>query len=241
MIRALIGVLLIIVAAGCGSSSTGAVIDPGDGGSYTVDISAEDFVDVVDNPLFPLPVGARWAYESVGGGDPEHIDVVVLDETREVMGIAATVVRDTVKVGDEVIEDTYDWYAQDQDGNVWYLGEDTAEYENGEVTSTEGSWEAGVNGALPGIIMKAAPRVGDAYRQEYLEGEAEDLAKVVRLDESQQLSIGSLTGLVVIQEWTPLSPDVVEEKYYAAGLGNVLEVMTVGGGERVELVDHSGL
>ena len=153
------------------------------------------------------------------------------------MGISATVVRDTVEEDGEVVEDTYDWFAQDDEGNVWYLGEDSKEYEDGEVVSTEGSWEAGVDGALPGIVMLAEPAVGDAYRQEYLEGEAEDLGEVHELGARETVPAGTFGDLVVIREWNPLEPDVVEDKYHAPGIGVVLEVTVEGGDERVELVE----
>ena len=133
--------------------------------------------------------------------------------------------RDTVTVDGEVVEDTRDWYAQDRDGNVWYFGEETAEYEDGKVVSTEGSWEAGVDGALPGIVMHAAPEVGDAYRQEFYEGEAEDLAEVVRDGESATVPAGTFDDVVVIKEWNPLEPESIEEKSFAQGVGMVLEVI----------------
>jgi hypothetical protein len=156
------------------------------------------------------------------------------------MGIEAVVVVDQVFEDGELVEDTEDWFAQDAEGNVWYLGEETAEYEDGEVVSTEGAWEAGVDGALPGIVMHADPQPGQAYRQEYDEGEAEDMAEVVRLDGTVSVPFGEFTDVVVIKEWTPLEPDVVEEKYYATGIGPVLEVTVVGGSERNELVEHGG-
>jgi hypothetical protein len=204
-----------------------------------VAVEPSDFVTGIDNPWLPLIPGSTWVYESVGGEGVERIEVVVLDETREVMGIPATVVRDTVTVDGELVEDTYDWYAQDIDGNVWYMGEETAEYEDGEVISTAGAWEAGVDGALPGIVMLADPTVGDAYRQEYYPGEAEDMAEVVRVGVAAELADGSFENLIVIEEWTPLEPEVVEEKSYASGVGVVLEEVVEGGSGRIELVSHT--
>lgn len=230
--------LAVLVAVACGSSED-QIIDPGDGGAYSVALDPADFVARIDNPLLPLLPGSRWVYEGESDGEVERIEVVVTNETRVVMGITATVVRDTVSVGGEVVEDTWDWFAQDADGNVWYLGEDTAEYENGEVVSTAGAWEAGVDGALPGIVMKAQPQIGDAYRQEYYEGEAEDMAEVVRTGVTETVPYGSFAGLVVIEEWTPLEASVVEEKYYAEGIGVVLEVVVRGGSGRVELVEYT--
>ena len=196
-----------------------------------------DFVSGVDNPYWPLPPGARWVYEGETADGLERIEVVVLDETRTVAGIECVVVRDTVSLDGELIEDTYDWYAQDKDGNVWYMGEDSKEYEGGQASSTAGSWEAGVDGALPGVKVWATPRVGDApYYQEYYQGEAEDLGRDVALDGTASVAFGDYADLLVVEEWTPLEPEVVERKYYAAGVGTVKEEMTRGGSEVVELI-----
>ena len=137
---------------------------------------------------------------------------------------------------EELVEDTYDWYAQDHEGNVWYFGEETAEYEDGEIVSTAGAWEAGVDGALPGIAMEADPTVGDSYRQEYYPGEAEDMAEVVQTGVSEEVAFGAFDDLIVIEEWTPLEPEVVEEKSYALGVGVVLETTVQGGSGRIELI-----
>jgi hypothetical protein len=243
----------LVALTGCGDDSSGdtgtdaqpeaapttAVIDPGDGGDYDPAVDPADFGGPVDNPYLPLLPGSRWVYEGTSDGETERIEVAVTGETREVMGIEAVVVRDTVSVEGEVVEDTYDWFAQDSEGNVWYLGEDSKEYEGGEVTSTEGSWEAGVDGALPGIVMPAEPVVGQAYRQEFYEGEAEDLAEVLRLDGRETIEGEPYDALLVTEEWNPLEPDVVEEKSYARGIGLVLEVTTAGGEGRVELVEFT--
>jgi len=226
-------------AASAGDGETTPVIDPGDGGDYRPDVDPANFVDVIDNPYLPYPTGASWVFEGTEDGETERTEVTVTPDRKEVMGISATVVRDTVSVDGEVVEDTYDWFAQDRDGNVWYLGEDSKEYENGEVVSTEGSWEAGVDGALPGIVMQAHPEVGMAYRQEYYVGEAEDLAEVVEVGARESVPFGDFDQLLVIEEWNPLEPDVVEEKYYAPGVGTVLEVVTKGGEGRVELIEHT--
>lgn len=228
--------------AACGDDGSPAVAQPviAVAGDYDPDIDPADFVDAIDNPHLPFAVGARWTYTEESEGEIERIEVVVTDQRRQVMGVSATVVRDTVTTEDgEVVEDTYDWYAQDTDGNVWYLGEDTEEYDNGEVVSTAGSWEAGVDGALPGIVMRATPRVGDAYRQEYYRGEAEDLAEVVRIGVTESVGSGDFDDLVVIREWNPLDPEVVEEKYYARDVGLVLEVRTEGGEGRGELIEYT--
>ena len=215
------------------------VIDPGDGGDYHPEIDPADFVAAIDNPYLPLVPGSRWVYEGTDDGETERIEVEVTNDHRQVMGVSTTVVRDTVYVDGELAEDTFDWYAQDRDGNVWYMGEDTKEYENGEVSSTEGSWEAGVDGALPGIIMQAQPAVGDAYRQEYYAGDAEDLAEITALDASESVPFGDFDDLLVIQEWNPLEPEVTEDKYFAPGVGTVLEVKTAGGEGRIELIEFT--
>jgi hypothetical protein len=240
----------LLVLASCGDDGSGddeartesqtattPVIDVGDAGDYAPEIDPADFGGPIDNRYMPLTPGSRWVYESVTGD--ERTEVVVTDERRQVMGIDAVVVRDTVSSGGEVVEDTYDWFAQDAEGNVWYLGEDSKEYESGEATSTAGSWEAGVDGALPGIVMPAAPSAGDTYRQEFYEGEAEDLAEVLRLGDSATVAGRTYDDLLVIEEWNPLEPEVVEEKSYAPGVGVVLEVATAGDDERLELVEFT--
>ena len=162
----------------------------------------------------------------------------MLDETYTVaLGIEARVVRDTVTNDGEIVEDTRDWYAQDSDGNVWYLGEDTAEYENGELISTEGSWEAGVDGALPGIAMPGDPRPGTSYRQEYLAEEAEDEAAVLSTQEMVDGPTGTYTDVLLTRDTNPLEPDVAELKFYARGIGQILVVQTSGGAAREELVE----
>jgi hypothetical protein len=153
------------------------------------------------------------------------------------MGVNTTVVRDREFTDGELAEETFDWYAQDRDGNVWYFGEESREYEDGEVISTEGSWEVDINGAQPGMIMEENPQVGDTYRQEFLAGEAEDMAEVVSLNESVSVAYGSFEDCLKTKEWTQLEPDIEESKYYAAGTGLLLETTVKGGSERLELVD----
>ena len=241
------GVLLL---AGCGDDDTTEgttttqqqaepVIDPGDGGDYSPELDPADFVDVIDNPYLPFAPGMTWVYEGEEDGETERVEVEVLDETREIEGITATVVRDTVYVGGEIAEDTYDWYAQDQDGNVWYLGEDSHEYEDGEAVSASGSWEYGQDGALPGIVMPADPQVGDAYRQEYYEGEAEDMGEVLEVGTTKELGIGSYDDVLVTEDWNPLEPDVIEQKSYAPGIGLIYEAKVEGGEGESELTEFT--
>ena len=152
-----------------------------------------EFTTEIDNPYWPMAPGSRWVYrETDGEGGEQRVEVTVTEDTRTIIGIEARVVHDVVTEDGELVEDTYDWYAQDADGNIWYLGEDTKEYENGKVTTTAGSWEAGVDGAQPGVIVPADPQPGLTYRQEYLAGEAEDAATVLSLDEMVDGPVRSL-------------------------------------------------
>ena len=238
--RSMAMMLALFTVAGCGDSGEAVpVIDPGDDGDYAVEVDPTDFVEVIDHPYLPLVPGNRWVYEGVEDGETERVEVEVTNERHDVMGISAVVVRDTVYEDGELVEDTYDWFAQDLDGNVWYLGEDSREFEDGEMVSTEGSWEAGVDGALPGIVMLADPGIGDAYRQEYYEDEAEDMAQVHDAAVSVTVPAGTFDDALIVREWNPLEPDVIEDKYHAPGVGVVLEVKVEGGDGRVELIEFT--
>jgi hypothetical protein len=240
---------LLLTAGGCGadnaSTATDAntpaepVIDPGDGGDYQPDLDPADFVDVIDNPYLSFKPGMRWVYEGESEGEAEVIEVVVTGEHRDIQGISTTVVRDTVHVAGELVEDTYDWFAQDTDGNVWYLGEDSTSYAPGGTTSKDGSWEYGTDGALPGIVMLADPAPGDAYRQEYYPGEAEDLGRVLRVDETKAVATGEYTDVVVTEDWNPLDPETIENKYYAAGVGKIYSEHSRGDPETVALIEFT--
>lgn len=212
----------------CGSDPTGPEYDP---------VLPAAWAAAVNNSYFPLVPGTTYQYESDTPDGLETITLEVLHETRTVNGVVATVVRDQVLLDGELIEDTDDWFAQDGDGNVWYLGETTKEYENGQVVSTEGSWEWGVDGALPGIYMWADPaaHLNEEYRQEFARGEAEDFGKVVSVDEAVTVPLGSFSGCLKTEDWNGLEPGVREYKYYCPDVGTVLE-SNLQGGERVELV-----
>ncbi len=179
-----------------------------------------DFVRAIDNPWLPLAPGSVWRYEVAEAGEViATIEVSVADDTREVAGVSTTVVHDVVRdVSGAVIEDTFEWYAQDARGNVWSFGEDTTSFDQGR-PSTEGSWEAGLDGARAGLAMAARPRVGDGYRREFREGVAEDVAEVVSLEATR----GEWTHLVETLDTTPLEPGVEEHAFYAEGLGLVVE------------------
>jgi hypothetical protein len=198
-----------------------------EGTPYRQAIDPANFVATIDNPFFPLEPGTKWTY----GGD-EKVVVTVTPDTKLILGVPATVVRDQVFVGGKLEEDTFDWFAQDVQGNVWYFGEQTAEYTNGKISSTAGSWTGGIDGAQPGIVMLAQPRAGDSYRQEYLAGEAEDLAKVTALSGKVTVPAGSYSDVLVTEEWTPLELGVRERKTYARGVG-LVDSRTIRGGSQV--------
>ncbi|MDA1190690.1 MAG: hypothetical protein O3A46_03285 [Candidatus Poribacteria bacterium] len=239
-VASIIGVALIF--SSCGEDEEPFDAEPAivvDGGPYDPTIDPANFTEPVQNPYWPLRVGDHYVYEGVSDGEPERIVVTVTAETRVVMGVTCVVVQDDVYEDGELVETTQDWFATDNDGNVWYFGEDTKEVEDGVVVSTHGAWEAGVDGALPGIVMWANPMVGDAYRQEYYEGEAEDMAEVLSLTASETTPLGSYTDMVKTKEWTPLDPEPIEEKYYAKDIGFVLEVKVRGGVARIALVEFT--
>ncbi|HEX9439966.1 MAG TPA: hypothetical protein VF909_09800 [Roseiflexaceae bacterium] len=201
------------------------------------EIDPANFVRRVTNPFFPLPPGTKFFYKGTTDGTPTSNETYVTHKTKKILGVTTTVVHDQGFENGVLVEDTFDWYAQDVDGNVWYFGEDTKELdEHGNVISMEGSWEAGVHGAQPGIIMKAHPQVGDRYYQEFAPDVAEDQARVLSRDESVCVRYGCFDNVLLTKEWTQLEPGVAEHKYYAKGVGFILGVMVKGGHERTELV-----
>ncbi|MCB1682699.1 MAG: hypothetical protein H6858_04690 [Rhodospirillales bacterium] len=211
------------------------IIDP----VHMPDISASDFEGItVDNPYFPLIPGTKWVYEGMTDEGLERIVVEVLNETQIINGVEATVVRDSVYLDGELKEDTTDWYAQDRDGNVWYLGEDTAEYEGGVVVNTHGTFMWGVDGAQPGIIMFADPsaHVNETYKQESYIGEAEDTATLLSVNETLAVLYGTFTNVVKTLEFTPLEPFLQEQKYYVEGIGFIKQV-NLRTGEEFNLVE----
>jgi len=204
---------------------------------YEPRIDPNDFVAEIDNPYLPLAVGRTFVFEGASDGERERVEITVTDRTREVMGVTTTVIRDRAFVEGAVVEDTFDWFAQDRWGNVWYFGEDTAEYEDGQVVTRAGSWEAGEDGARPGVVMLAEPRVGDRYRQEFFDGEAEDMARVRATGGSVTVPAGSFHDVLVTEDWTPLEPDIIEHKTYAPGVGVILERVVEGGSGVLRLVE----
>ncbi|HEY2939277.1 MAG TPA: hypothetical protein VGJ27_05660 [Gaiellaceae bacterium] len=233
--------LLAAATAACGggggSKSAGPPASSLPRGSAPFEVDPSDFTTTIDNPYWPMKPGSHWVYREINvEGDLQRNDVVVTNRTKTIMGIEAVVVHDTVKQGGQLTEDTYDWYAQDSKGNLWYLGEDTTEYEHGKVKTKEGSWEAGVDGALGGIIVPAHPRPGLTYREEYYKGHAEDGAEVLSLHAHAKVPYGTYDGVLQTRNFSPIEPNVVEEKFYARGLGVVLELTVSGGSDRGELI-----
>jgi hypothetical protein len=224
---------LFAMASGCGDGPTQPEYDP--------QLDPADFVEAVTNPYFPLIPGTTWHFEGATAEGTETIVTEVLSGTKVILGITATIVHDRVFLDGELIEDTFDWYAQQNTGDVWYLGEDSKEIEDGEVVSTAGSWEAGVDGAKPGIIMWGDPaaHLNEEYKQEYYQGVAEDVATVIGLDEDVDVPYGSFTGCLRTEDRNPLEQGAVEHKFYCSGIGLTLEGPS-DGSERFELTEVSG-
>ena len=232
---------IAIAAAGCGDDSAatqGPSVAALPQGGERVELDPAEFTTEIDNPYWPMAVGSRWVYrETDTEGALQRVVVTVTPRTKMIAnGIEARVVHDVVTEDGEFVEVTDDWYAEDSAGNVWYLGEDTTEYENGKPVSTAGSFEAGVDGAEPGIIMPGDPAEGMTYRQEYYAGEAEDQGEVVRLGEQAEVPAGHYTGVLMTKDTNPLEAKVLEFKFYAEGVGPVLAISVSGGSDREELV-----
>lgn len=230
--------LAAIALAGCGSDPAPERSLPQ--GSEHVELDPSEFTTEIDNRYWPMAPGSRWVYREPAPGEPtQRVVVTVTDRTREIAGIEARVVRDVVSAGGEPVEVTDDYYAQDADGNIWYLGEDTAEYRRGKPVSTAGSFEAGVDGAEAGIAMPADPAPGLAYRQEYYTGEAEDEGEVLSIDQQVEVPFGHFKDALLTRDTNPLEPRVSELKLYAPGIGPVLTLDVSGGSGREELLRYS--
>lgn len=207
------------------------------GATSSLQLDPGNFVSVIDNPYFPLEPGTTFIYRGESEGTSTRDVMEVTYDTKVILGVTTTVVHDQAFEEGVLVEDTLDWYAQDKAGNVWYFGEDTKELdENGNVISTEGSWEAGVNGAEPGIIMLADPKKGDKYQQEFAADVAEDMAQVIGFEDGVCVRYGCFDNVLVTKEWTPLEHGVVENKFYAPGVGFIYSEMVKGGDEFSELV-----
>jgi hypothetical protein len=195
-----------------------------------------EFVAEITNPYLAFQIGKKFYYEGETTEGVETIVVEVTWEKRTILGVSTTVVHDQAFLDGELVEDTFDWFAQDSGGNVWYFGEDSKEIEDGEVVSTEGSWEAGVDGAVPGLIMPASPENGMKYQQEFAEDVAEDMAIVINTSKTVEIESGVYEECLETLEFTPLEPGHREHKYYSPGVGLILELSPSGGRQSVELV-----
>ncbi len=245
----LLGSVFALSLGGCGgsgSATTGAATSAGVAttslprGSKPFPLDPADFTTEITNPYWPMRPGSRWIYrETDAEGSASRVVVTVLDKTKMIAnGVEARIVHDQVTEDGTVKEDTCDWYAEDAAGNLWYLGEDTTEFENGKPKTKEGSWEAGRDGALAGIIMPAHPQVGMTYREEYYQGHAEDGASIIATDAFASVPFGKFDHAVQTRNFSGIEPNVIEEKIYARGVGVVLEITVSGGSDRDELVSY---
>ncbi|MCC6222485.1 MAG: hypothetical protein IT201_03220 [Thermoleophilia bacterium] len=211
-----VAALAATLAVASGAAAATPVFDPA------------SFVRGVDNPYLPLVPGTVYHYEGVSEGIIEHDRVAVTRKTKTILGVECVVVLDTVTARGRPVERTRDWYAQDADGNVWYLGEASFDYVGGRWVESDGSWQAGVDGAEAGIVMLAQPAAGTVYHQEYYPGHAEDTAQVLRTLEERTVPYGTFADVLLTREWTPLTPGVFERKLYAPGIGLIEARATKG-------------
>jgi hypothetical protein len=252
VVAAVVAVLAAIIA-GCGSSTTTSSASPSPGTTVTATpatvitpasgwprATSADFVTSITNPWFPLTTGASWVSKGIKDGRPTVDTYTVTGQTKMILGVTCSVIADVLTTYGKVVEKTSDWYAQDKQGNVWYFGEDTAEYNlDGSVKSTAGTWEAGVKGAQPGIFMPADPQVGQGGYQEYLPGQALDRYKIVSMSASVKVPAGSYTQALKTDETTALEPGVLDHKWYVRGIGQVAEVTAKGPRETSLLVTYN--
>ena len=239
--------LVPVFGSGCGSggaksqSGTSAALRSPSNlapihGTYAPSIDPSNFVVAVDNRYWPLKPGTAFHFKGARGKTPQIDDEVVTAQTKQILGVKCTVVRDTVSERGRSIERTFDFYAQDKQGNVWYMGEDAFERKHGRFAKASDSWRAGVDGAKPGIIMPADPRPGDSYRQEYYPpGEALDEAHVLGYSGTVKVPYGTFERALVTSEFSPLEPQT-ERKYYVAGIGEIMERVVKGHHEQFQLV-----
>jgi hypothetical protein len=244
----------VAAGAGCGSSDKPPPKAPASGGlqgganrpvaagsNYNPKIDPAKFTTKITNRYWPLKPGRKWVYNGQKDGAPERVEVAVTRQKKKVLGVNCVVVSDIVTSNHTLTEKTVDWYAQDEKGDIWYFGEDTKEYKNGVVTSTQGTWEAGVDNAKPGIAVHGHPRVGGFYRQEYRPGIAEDEAKVLTTTAKQTVPAGTFRNVLETRDIDPLNPAKVENKWFAAGRGPV-HVLRIGSAhkEEIKLVRMTG-
>jgi hypothetical protein len=229
-----------LTGAYAGGASSSGPAKAGPCAGYDPVLDPSTFVDTIDNPYFPLPVGRTWVYRGTKDGRSQIDRVTVANQTKVLMGITARTVFDVATHHGKLLERTFDWYAQDKHGNVWYLGENTTAYLPGGGTDKSGSWKAGVAGAKPGIIMEANPQIPDAYRQECRPGKAEDTAWIVNTQGSVTVPYGTLHHALASLEATRIEPGAFDQKVYAPGIGIVLERALSGSPEVARLVSVTG-
>jgi hypothetical protein len=203
------------------ASSYGPVVDPG------------DFVRVVDNPFLPLTPGHTHVYAS----EEERIEVSVTFDTRVVAGVTTVVVIDRSFVDGELTEEIEEWFAQDRWGNVWYFGERPLDATVDGVAPPVDAWTAGIGGAEPGIVMLGAPRPGDLYRQEFLRGAAEDMARIVSTGHRIEVPYGSFANVLMTEDWNPLEPGALETKLYAPAVGLIATRPITADGSELVLIE----
>jgi hypothetical protein len=221
------GVVVVVAVAIAGAAFAQQAGSQGAGGASSMP-PPSSFSTRVNNPWFPLLRGTRWVYTGVKDGKPTRDIVMVTHQSKTIGGVPCVAVRDRLYMRGRLEERTTDWYSQDSHGNVWYFGENTAELDaRGHVTSTEGTWRAGISGAKAGIYMPGHPRLGQHGLQEFLKGHAEDHFEVIGV-------LG--TNTLLTKEWTPLEPGVIDHKMYVRGIGTVLEQSQLGPNERNELI-----
>jgi hypothetical protein len=223
----------IVVASNAGTSSASSSFPRG---SEPVNLDSANFSANIDNPRWPMTVGSRWVYRVVDTSDGSvQRDVIkVTKQTKMIAdGIEARVVSDVVTDHGKPTEVTKDWYAQDSDGNVWYFGENTVEYKHGK-PSDNGTWQAGVDGNLPGLALPAEPKVGMSYREEYSKGVAEDQSRVLALDGQAEVPAGHYKDVLMTEDFSPIEPKVSEIKFYAQGSGQAVLAVDVSGGSDME-------
>jgi hypothetical protein len=238
---ALLPALLVACRGSDKSSSSASGTNTFPQSNEPANLNPADFTTQIDNPYFPLPVGAQWHIRVTNQeGTVQQQVIRVTDKTRKMGdGVTARVVHDVVSEGGRPVEITEDWYAQDKNGNVWYFGENTAEISANGTRDTSGSFEAGVNGADAGIAMLADPTAGQTYREEYYVGRAEDRTSVLALEQQAEVPFGHFRNALLTEDYSPVEPNVLELKFYAPGVGQVLAQTVSGGSEREELLSYT--
>jgi hypothetical protein len=240
MIRSLALALAVLALSACGGSGSKSSSPPSlPQGTKAVKLDPADFTTEIDNPYWPIRPGSHWVYREVEDGEAHRDDVTVTDRTKTLGGIEARVVHDRVSKDGETLENTDDYYAQDSAGNLWYLGENTAEYENGKLKTTEGTWAYGTDGAQPGVIVPAHPKQGMKYREEYYKGHAEDAAEILNVGSQVQVPYGRFRGALFTRNYSAIEPTVEEMKFYAKGVGPVMELIVSGGSGRTDLLSYT--